>query len=155
MDPTAPPPASPMEMAVMEANAVALGVSVDSLMENAGRALAEECARRIPAAPQRVVILAGPGNNGGDGTCAAHYLAQWGYHPEVWLVRPPAEIRSPAARRCYDRIAAEMRVRVGIPKADDLEGVPLILDALLGSGQAGDLRSPYREAVDMARASGA
>ena len=37
----AAPPASPMEMAVMEANAVAMGVSVDSLMENAGRALAE------------------------------------------------------------------------------------------------------------------
>src|SRR5579871_5832986 len=148
------PPASPMEMAVMEANAVALGVSVDSLMENAGRALAEECARRLPPAPQRVVVLAGPGNNGGDGTCAAHYLAQWGFHPEVWMVRPPAEIRTPAARRCYDRAAAELRVRVGVPTSSHLEGAAVILDALLGSGQSGELRPPYREAVDVANASG-
>ncbi len=138
----------------MEANAVALGVSVDSLMENAGRALAEECARRLPPAPQRVVVLAGPGNNGGDGTCAAHYLAQWGFHPEVWMVRPPAEIRTPAARRCYDRAAAELRVRVGVPTSPQLEGAAVILDALLGSGQSGELRPPYREAVDVANASG-
>lgn len=137
----------------MEANAVAIGVSVDSLMENAGRALAEECARRLPPAPQRVVVLAGPGNNGGDGTCAAHYLAQWGFHPEVWLVRPPAEIRTPAARRCYDRAASELRVRVGVPAPAQLEGAALILDALLGSGQSGELRSPYQEAVDVANAS--
>jgi ADP-dependent NAD(P)H-hydrate dehydratase / NAD(P)H-hydrate epimerase len=143
-----------MEMAVMEANAVALGVSVDSLMENAGRALAEECARRTAPAPQRVVVLAGPGNNGGDGTCAAHYLAQWGFHPEVWLVRPPSEIRTPAARRCYERAAAEMRVRVGVPTASQLEGAAIVLDALLGSGQSGELRPPYREAVETANASG-
>ncbi len=137
----------------MEANAVALGVSIDTLMENAGRALAEECARRLPPAPQRIVVLAGPGNNGGDGTCAAHYLAQWGFHPEVWLVRPPSEIRTPAARRCYERAATALRVRVGVPTVSQVEGAAIILDALLGSSQSGELRSPYAEAVDVANAS--
>lgn len=148
-------PVSPTEMAVAEVNAVALGLTIDQLMENAGRAVAEEAARRLPPAPARVAVLAGPGNNGGDGTCAAFYLGQWGYTPEVWLVRPASEIRTPSARRCFERVSARFPIRVGVPTPDDLAGVALVLDALLGTGQAPGLRSPYREAARAANSSGA
>jgi NAD(P)H-hydrate epimerase len=142
-------------MAVVEQNSVALGVTIDALMENAGRATAEETTRHLPSPPARVAVVAGTGNNGGDGTCAAFYLLQWGYSPEIWLVHPPVEIRSRAAQRCFDRIKNRVPVRIGVPRPEDLATMPLVVDALLGTGQSGRLRSPIREAVSAIRASGA
>ncbi len=142
-----------LETAVLEQNAVALGMTIDALMENAGRAVAEEAAKHLSVPPGRVAIVAGPGNNGGDGTCAAFYLQQWGYAPELWLVRPPSEIRTLAARRCFDRIQRLAPTHMRTPRPDDLATVPLVIDALLGSGQSGDLRTPYHEAVAAIRQS--
>ena len=138
---------SAREMAVIEANALALGATIDGLMENAGRAVAEEAVRRLPAPPARVALLAGSGNNGGDGSGAAYYLTQWGYSPEVWYVRPSSEIRSAAARRCFERIAHKAAIHFGVPTAHELAGFPLLIDALLGTGQTGALRSPYSDAA--------
>jgi ADP-dependent NAD(P)H-hydrate dehydratase / NAD(P)H-hydrate epimerase len=147
-------PLTSLEMAVVEANAVALGVTIDQLMENAGRAVAEEAMRHLPSPPATPAVVAGPGNNGGDATCAAFYLHQWGYSPEIWLLRPPSEIASRAARRCFDRMERLAPVHVGIPKPDDLASKPLVVDGLLGTGQGGRLRSPVRDAVAAIRASG-
>lgn len=147
-------PLSSSEAAVVEENAVALGVAIDALMENAGRAAAEEAARRLPAPPAPVAVVAGTGNNGGDGFAAAFYLSQWGYAPEVWIVRPPSEIRSRPCRRCFDRVERHATVRQRVPRAEDLTGRPLVVDALLGTGQTGPLRGPYREAAAAIQASG-
>ncbi len=148
-------PLSSLEMAVVEQNTVALGVTIDALMENAGRASAEEATRHLPSPPGRVAVIAGTGNNGGDGTCATFYLQQWGYSPEIWLVRPPVEIRSRAAQRCFDRVKNRVPVRIGVPRPEDLATMPLIVDAMLGTGQSGRLRAPVREVVAAIRASGA
>jgi hydroxyethylthiazole kinase-like uncharacterized protein yjeF len=154
MDEWADRPISAEETAVIEQNAVALGVSIDALMENAGRAVAEEAVRHLPRAPARVAIVAGPGNNGGDGSCAAYHLGQWGYSPEIWMLRPPEEIRGASARRCFDRLRSHVPVHTGLPLAADLGNFPLLLDAMLGTGQSGPLRSPYREAVAAIHESG-
>ncbi len=146
-------PLSSEEMAVVEQNAVALGVTIDALMENAGRAVAEEAIRHLPGAPARLAVVAGTGNNGGDGTCAAFYLLQWGYAPEIWIVRPPSEIRSRPALRCFERVQRRCPLHVGVPRPDELESIPLVIDALLGTGQSGVLRSPIREAVRAIKAS--
>ncbi len=145
------PPQSARETRVIEANAVALGISIDTLMENAGRAVAEEAARRVQGPADGIAVLAGPGNNGGDGFAAVHYLKQWGFSPDVWLSSPAAEIRSSAARRCYERIVATTRLRVGVPRLADLEGYALIIDALLGTGQHGEPRGPIRDTVLVVR----
>jgi NAD(P)H-hydrate epimerase len=146
-------PLSSDEMAVVEQNGVALGVTLDALMENAGRAVAEEATRHLPSPPARVAVVAGTGNNGGDGTGAAYYLQQWGYSPEIWLVRPPAEIHSRAARRCYDRVEHRCPIHVRVPRPEELATMPLVIDALLGTGQTERLRGPVREAVEAIRAS--
>jgi ADP-dependent NAD(P)H-hydrate dehydratase / NAD(P)H-hydrate epimerase len=140
-------PLSFREMEVVESNAAALGVSVDALMERAGRAVAEEAMRHLPAAPARVAIVAGTGNKGGDGACVAHHLLEWGYQPEFWILRPPAQIRSHSARRCFERVERRLPVHVGVPRTDELAPFPLVVDAMLGTGQSGTLRSPYQEAV--------
>ncbi len=150
-----PRPLSSAEAIAVELNAVALGVSLDALMENAGRVVAEEATHHLPPPPARVAIVASTGNNGGDGTCAAHYLHQWGYSPELWLLRPPLEIRSRPARRCFERVEHHLPVHVGVPRKEELASMPLVLDAMLGTGQSGALRAPVREAVDAVRASGA
>ncbi|MFY9717007.1 MAG: NAD(P)H-hydrate dehydratase [Thermoplasmata archaeon] len=142
-----PRPLGADEMAVAELNAVALGVTLDTLMENAGRAVAEEAARHLPPPPARVAVIASTGNNGGDGTCAAFYLQQWGFSPEIWFVRPPSEIRSRSARRCFERIERTVPIHRRIPRAEELATMPLVLDALLGTGQSEHLRSPILEAA--------
>ena len=146
-------PLTSLEMAVVEANAVALGSTVDFLMENAGRAVAEEATGHLPSPPARVAVVAGNGNNGGDATCAAFYLQQWGYAPEIWMVRPPPEISSRAARRCFERVERRCSIHFGVPRADELASMPLVLDGLLGTGQGGRLRAPVREAVAAIRES--
>jgi ADP-dependent NAD(P)H-hydrate dehydratase / NAD(P)H-hydrate epimerase len=150
-----PRPLSSAEMAVAELNAVALGVTLDALMENAGRAVAEEAARHLPPPPARVAIVASTGNNGGDGTCAAFYLQQWGFSPEVWLVRPPSDIRSRSARRCFDRIERHLPIHLRVPRSEELATMPLVIDALLGTGQEARLRPPILEAVRAIRGSNA
>jgi hydroxyethylthiazole kinase-like uncharacterized protein yjeF len=152
--PAEPPGRTARETQVVEANAVARGVSIENLMENAGRAVAEEAARRLPPAPGRVAVMAGTGNNGGDGLAAAFYLSQWGYAPTIWLLKPPADIRSAPARRCYERIASRFPIRVGVPSPQDLRPFPLVVDAMLGTGQSGSLRAPYGEAVRALKESG-
>ena len=147
-------PLTSAEMETVEANAAALGVSVDALMERAGRAIAEEAVRHLPPSPAKVAILAGTGNNGGDGTCAAHYLLEWGFEPVIWFLRPPSQISSHSARRCFERVERRLPVHVGVPTPKDLEGFPLAIDAMLGTGQAGALRSPYREGVHALAESG-
>jgi ADP-dependent NAD(P)H-hydrate dehydratase / NAD(P)H-hydrate epimerase len=146
-------PLSSEEMAVVEQNAVALGVTIDALMENAGRAVAEEATRHLPSPPARIAVVASTGNNGGDGTCAAYYLQQWGYSPEVWVVRPPSEIRSRAARRCFERIERRCPVHLRVPRTEELATMPLVIDGLLGTGQNERLRGPIREAVEAIRSS--
>ena len=64
---------SPEGMKAVEMNAISLGYSADQMMESAGRALADFARKQ---SPEKVVVLCGKGNNGGDGMVAARYLAR-------------------------------------------------------------------------------
>ncbi|MHB1434747.1 MAG: NAD(P)H-hydrate dehydratase [Thermoplasmata archaeon] len=146
-------PFSSLEMAVVEANALALGVSLTDLMAAAGRVVAEEAARRLPPPPARVAIIIGPGNNGGDGLAAAIELTHRGYRPELWRLPPPERLRGAAVRRFHEEAARQLPIHSGVPDARELAGFPLLIDGILGTGQAGPLRPPYREAVASLRGS--
>ena len=65
------------EMGRAEQIAAAAGLPTLTMMENAGRCVAEEVVRRYPRG-SRVVVLCGPGNNGGDGFVCARYLREPG-----------------------------------------------------------------------------
>ncbi|MGP8135527.1 MAG: NAD(P)H-hydrate dehydratase, partial [Thermoplasmata archaeon] len=70
-----------------------------------------------------------------------------------WLVHPPSDIRSRSARRCYDRIDRRLPIHLRLPHAEELATMPLVIDALLGTGQEARLRPPVLEAVRAIRAS--
>ncbi|MDP1700494.1 MAG: NAD(P)H-hydrate dehydratase [Aestuariivirga sp.] len=68
---------TPAQMYHADALAIASGITEAQLIENAGRAVAEEITRRYGA--RKTAVLCGPGNNGADGIVAARYLKQWGW----------------------------------------------------------------------------
>ena len=78
---------SPAEMARADAAAIAAGVPGFTLMQAAGRAVARAAMRRFR--PLRTLVLAGPGNNGGDGYVAARLLDQAGWPVAVAALAPP------------------------------------------------------------------
>ncbi len=79
------------QMRQIEAAAFASGASPEGLMETAGRGVALAVATRLGgAAAQRIVVLVGPGNNGGDGLVAARHLYDMGAEVRVYLLAPRA-----------------------------------------------------------------
>ena len=68
---------TPAQMYQADALTIASGITEAQLIENAGRAVAEEITRRYGA--RKTIVLCGPGNNGADGKTAARYLGEWGW----------------------------------------------------------------------------
>src|SRR5690606_14952343 len=77
------------QMRALEQAAVAEGVSERDLMAQAGLAVAQEAWMALGTVEDKpVLVLCGPGNNGGDGLVAARQLAEWGAPVHVYLLRP-------------------------------------------------------------------
>ncbi len=126
------------------------GTSKAELMEAAGEALAKAV---MAHAPSRALILAGFGNNGGDGWVAADILSHEGVHVDVVTPVEPDELRSPLARHVARRTAArDVSVTVG-PSRDELselvEKADVVVDALLGTGFHGEVRVPFSIWIDV------
>src|SRR5690349_13336208 len=83
------------------------GVPSLTLMENAGRGIVEFLAERFaPLDTQRVAIVCGLGNNGGDGLVVARLLRERGMAPHVVLLAEPSSLRDDAAHQ-LERLAAQ------------------------------------------------
>ena len=119
---------SAAEMGEADRRTIAAGTPGIVRMENAGRAVAAAAARLVPEGP--VLVLAGPGNNGGDGFVAARLLAEQGRAVRVMLLGAEARLRGDAAEaraRWRGPVAA-----AGLP----LPPAALVVDALFGAGLA-------------------
>ena len=133
------------QMSRADAFAVASGVPSLTLMENAGRAVAEVIAARF--APCRVtVVLCGPGNNGGDGFVVARLLAEKGF-----VVRVACNLVNSADAMAMAEKWTGPRLPLS-PAA--LDGATLIVDALFGAGLSRPLEGAARETVAAANESG-
>ena len=135
------------EMAVVDENAAALGVPRKQLMESSGNAVAR-VVRDVADPGARVVIVAGRGNNGGDGLVAARFLCD--YDVTVHLLGRAETIATRIARENWDALQnAEIDAReVRDSRALDLGDPDVVVDAMLGTGVTGDPREPERSAVE-------
>ncbi|RAV16760.1 NAD(P)H-hydrate dehydratase [Paenibacillus contaminans] len=135
-----------------------IGIPQAALMENAGREIARQIATWIAeagrkSAAERWLVLAGKGNNGGDGFVAARHLSEAGIAVEVALAEPP-ERMSPEAAQQHD-----IAVRFGLQLIHCWEQKIAwgrytgVVDALLGTGTRGAPREPYAALIREANAS--
>jgi ADP-dependent NAD(P)H-hydrate dehydratase / NAD(P)H-hydrate epimerase len=116
------------EMGEADRLTIAGGITGHTLMENAGKAVAQAVSGR-QSAGSRVVVLAGPGNNGGDGFVAARLLAERGYAVTVLLAGALDKLKGDAATaaKAWDR-------RIAMAKPEELAGADIVIDALFGAG---------------------
>jgi hydroxyethylthiazole kinase-like uncharacterized protein yjeF len=99
-------------------------VSVETLMERAGAALAEAPLRY--AGPIPALVICGPGNNGGDGYVAARHLAQRGVKVRVAALADPRSEAAKWARSQWERHVESL--------SEETPAAPLFIDALFGTG---------------------
>src|SRR4051812_8392820 len=126
------------EMARADAYAVAQGVPSLTLMENAGRAVAEAIGARFKPCP--VTVLCGPGNNGGDGFVVARHLDEQGFTVRV------------ACDAGHKKDAGEMAARWKGARVDltpaALDGARLVVDGLFGAGLSRPLEGAAAQMVE-------
>jgi ADP-dependent NAD(P)H-hydrate dehydratase / NAD(P)H-hydrate epimerase len=130
------------EMARADQLAIAGGVAGIALMERAGGAVAAAVAARHPIGSQ-VVVLAGPGNNGGDGFVAARLLLQRGYRVRLMLAGELAGLKGDAGTAAKKWMGAIERADVGGFREADV-----IIDALFGAGLDRPVEGLFRSLIE-------
>lgn len=145
---TSEPLLTPAEMNRADAAAIASGIPSLKLMRRAGQHVAETAGRMVqPGA--RIVVLAGPGKNGGDGFAAARLLAEAGYDVVVVLAGERFNLTGDAAL-----MAAEWPGPVVAVSQVSFLGASLIVDALWGAGLSRDIEGEPYALIEAANASG-
>ena len=152
------PPAPLTRQQVRRVDQIALqqyGIASRTLMENAGRGAAELLLNFSGPLREgnRVAVLCGRGNNGGDGFVIARHLKQAGREVLVLLFADPAELSGDAAAMyaALQPLEIPVRSRTGDLDAEELAGelagAVWVVDALLGTGATGLARPPYPAAI--------
>lgn len=146
---------TPDQMRRIEDRSEALGVSKAALMQNAGLAIARRIRQlHAPLYGVPILILAGPGNNGGDGIVAARWLRRWQARPVVYICRDrpdPDPILDAARAAGVPTIAASADANLA-QLAALLARAHLVVDAALGIGRIRPIQSPLRDILAAAAA---
>ncbi|MGD1887841.1 MAG: NAD(P)H-hydrate dehydratase [Cohaesibacteraceae bacterium] len=127
---------TPAQMGDCDRFAIDAGTPGALLMEAAGRAVADEAVSMVPPGSS-ILVLAGPGNNGGDGYVAARHLAGAGHTVAVSSLGDPAALGGDA-RNAFEQWAGDVfPAQAILPRLPDHA---LIIDALFGAGLARSLK---------------
>ena len=134
----------------LDARLIAAGTPGFELMSRAAHAIWRALRRRWPDAGV-LTVLAGRGNNAGDGYLVAALAVRAGWRVQLLAVGDAAQLQGDAA------LARDQALAAGVPvqawsECAELQGV--VLDALLGTGLQGAVREPYAQAIRMVNASG-
>lgn len=132
-------------MGAADRAAIKAGVAGLSLMERAGRAVAERTQRIAGKRP--IVVLCGPGNNGGDGYVAARYLKNRGYRVRISALGDPEKLSGDALAN-YRRWNGTVEPLAPMV----LEEGCIIVDALFGAGLARDIEGVCAHVLNAAAA---
>jgi len=139
------------QMRQLEESCARIGLSTDVLMENAGKAVAEEVRRILGNIDQQnILFLIGPGNNGGDGLVAARHLHDWGARVTVYFPgeRPEDDQKLKLVQErgitCVDVIEDEGLKKFG----GALASANAVIDALFGTGLTRHFGGPIMMVLD-------
>ncbi len=138
------------QVRALDARLMAAGTPGAVLMQRAAQAAWRALRRRWPQL-RKLCVLAGPGNNAGDGYLLAVLARRAGWDVQVYSLADPARLRDAAAQAYAEACAQGVQVQPWHAEAV-LDG--LLVDAMLGTGLAGELREPYASAVARINASG-
>ncbi|MDR1651064.1 MAG: NAD(P)H-hydrate epimerase, partial [Synergistaceae bacterium] len=135
-----------------------LGIPGEVLMENAGRAAAEIIAERC-GGNKKVLLLCGPGNNGGDGFAAARHLSLMGFDVAVVSTRDADEYTNEAAYAARSAEQSGIRILRSDRLSDGdivslLRDSPVAADAILGTGSKGAPRGEAARLIELSSCHG-
>ncbi|MDP2662223.1 MAG: NAD(P)H-hydrate epimerase, partial [Dehalococcoidia bacterium] len=126
------------QMRAIEGRAVELGVTVPMLMENAGLAVAQETQRWLGEVKGKaVLVLVGPGNNGGDGLVASRHLHDWDAQVQVYIFGRHIE-EDPNLNQLAERKVPWIHLKNDADLSrlrEMLTQAEVVIDALLGTGK--------------------
>lgn len=146
------------DMDVIDENAKGLGIPGLVLMENAGAEVARITKESQEVEGKKVVIIAGTGNNGGDGCVTARHLLNLGASVYIILLGQPDDIRTHEAKTNWNILSnLDVGIKLAIAKdTSDLELVKneikssdILIDAILGTGIRGSMREPIATAIQL------
>jgi len=135
--------------AIDQAAVERLGIPSAVLMENAGRGAAEailKTLRRIE--DPKVVIVCGPGNNGGDGFVAARHLMIRGIRPKVFVLTDEAALKGDAAMNARILKNLKLPLTFDRPAPSVLKNADLVVDAVFGIGLGRGITGAMKDAIE-------
>jgi len=140
------------EMRAIEDRLEQAGVSTDTLMENAGLAVARTARRMLgPLAGVPVVVLAGSGNNGADGLVAARHIRRWGARVTAYICRErgvPDPKLEDATSDGVDIVTVSEDP--GLDRLRSLlDSSHLVIDAMLGTGRARPIEGVFKDILNI------
>jgi len=150
---------SPDEMASLDKKVINRGFPSLLLMETAGRRTAEIIKGKY-SREQKILILSGPGNNGGDGLVVGRILDIWDYDVKIIVVGKLDKLNDDPRKNLKICQLRSMKIEF-LPADIDLSDLKnnileydVMVDSLLGNGLTGQLREPYLQIVKMINSSG-
>ena len=141
------------QMRQLEARANEGGLVYRDMMEAAGRAVAAAIVQRWEVRGKRILVLVGPGNNGGDGLVAAYHLSLAGAHTSLYLWKRSAgtdDILARASERTVVSQAAENDTGLATLRSE-LKRCSIVVDALLGTGANRPIEGLLRDILAVVR----
>lgn len=141
---------SAAQVRALDARLIAAGTPGFELMQRAARATWRALVRQWPAANE-LTVVAGHGNNAGDGYRVAVLARRAGWQVRVLAAGDPKRLQGDAALAHAEAVAEGVAVQ---PWNEQCELRGVVLDALLGIGLSGEVREPYASVIAAINASG-
>jgi ADP-dependent NAD(P)H-hydrate dehydratase / NAD(P)H-hydrate epimerase len=140
------------QMRTVEQKCALAGTPAGVLMENAGRAVAEAIRNQTKNPGLSILVLVGPGNNGGDGLVAGRYLRTYGFGVNFYSVgsRPDSDVNVILARE--HGLSTTVADRNNLDRLEQwLSSTDIVLDALLGTGKSRPVSGFLSDILKMVR----
>jgi ADP-dependent NAD(P)H-hydrate dehydratase / NAD(P)H-hydrate epimerase len=137
------------QMRIIDRTAAEAGLTTEILMENAGRAIARETVNLLGSSTGNILILIGPGNNGGDGLVAARYLQEAGAHVTLYLCSKRSS-EDKNYRLTQEKHISTLNVELDSNFArleEQLSVSQVVIDSLFGTGRSRAIEGNFKQVI--------